>query len=67
MTTHTITLQSPISEVYAILQRAKSGDTLIIPTDDTIDLVRRSLKRLYPEKRLTIKTGESHAQNLQAG
>lgn len=28
MTTHTITLQSPISEVYAILQRAKSGDTL---------------------------------------
>lgn len=67
MTTHTITLQSKIGDIYATLQRAKSGDTLIIPPGDTIDLVRRSLKRLYPEKRLTLKTGEPHAQNLQVG
>lgn len=67
MTTHTITLHCKISEVYEILKRAQSGDTLIIPADDRADLVRRSLKRLYPDKRLTIKTGGSHAQNLQTG
>ncbi len=58
MTTHTITPQSKVGDIYAVLQKAKSGDTLIIPASDTIDLVRRSLKRLYPEKNITIKTGD---------
>lgn len=66
MTTHTITPQSKVGDIYAILQKAQSGDTLIIPASDTIGLVRRAAKRLYPGKSLTIKTGDPHAQNLQA-
>jgi len=54
MTTHTLTPEMGISQIYDTIRRANSGDTILVPAHE-VDLVKRALPRVAPSKTLTVK------------
>ena len=56
----TLTPEMKMSDINSTLKLANSGDTILVPAHE-VDMVKRSLKRLYPGKNLTVKAIEAAA------
>ena len=56
----TLPPEMKMSDINSTLKLANSGDTILVPSDE-VDMVKRSLKRLYPSKKLTVKAIEAAA------